>query len=461
MRKTDAGNKRGHAADTEHSGGFRREIAETTGFETDRKTCRRARGCRPETEAKYRQALELYGTTALSCADICRRCEISQQGFHGYIVRYHRHLMLARNGIRCHPKDAAAIRMDLRCGQHPATHAKYKDAIAACDDMSYIACNVSQIAREFGLSGTNLSKQLRTHYPDVIERREKARMQLGLDDHLPRGTRSWCRKQYAEALKMLEGDTYITLQEAARRCNVSGSGLQQHLVFYHKKLTDSRFHTRRMAVKQQMKGKITGSGTLHAPRPATVDMYAQALLLYRTTLLSVRQISRQTGVSLKGFYEYLHTWHKELVCLRKGIPYEEDRPVDWSAARKYNPATAAKYAKAIARLKETKTSTTAAVAIEFGLHPDCFRAYLKEHEPELYARQGMTKTSGGRLVARQSMEKYKEPMHLYATTTDSLNAIARRCGVNSCAFRDFLKRHFPELIERRKAKMQASTVSSP
>ena len=59
--------------------------------------------------------------------------------------------------------------------------------------------------------------------------------------------------------------------------------------------------------------------------------------------------------------------------------------MDWSKVRKYNPATKAKYAEAIRRLKESGLPT-AQVAAEFGLQPEAFRSYLKEHEPELYAR---------------------------------------------------------------------------
>ena len=54
-------------------------------------------------------------------------------------------------------------------GQLPATRVKYKDAIEACGSMEHIGCNVSQIARKFGLEGTNLGRQLRTHYPEIIE----------------------------------------------------------------------------------------------------------------------------------------------------------------------------------------------------------------------------------------------------------------------------------------------------
>ncbi len=407
----------------------------------------RTRGCKPETEAKYRPALELYAATDLSIAEICRQCGISTSGFSRYIGIYHRHLMLERNGIKCDREEAGDIKISQRRGQRPETHAKYKEAIAACDSMDYIEYNVSQIAREFGLDGTNLGRQLRTHYPEVLEFRERSRQRLGLDDGLPRGTRSWCREQYAEAVELLRADRYVTVQEAADRCNVSYSGLEQHLIFYHKELVDNRIKVRKKAVRQQRKGKITGRGTLHTPKPETVEVYAEALHLYRTTPMSVRKIAKQIGVSLRGFYDYLQTWHKDLVCQRKGIPYEEGKPVDWSSVRRYNPATAAKYADAIAKLKKGGL-TTAKVAAEFGLHPECFRQYLKEHEPELHANLGMKKTENGGVMAPHSMEKYKEALHLYATTTESVKSLARQFGFNDCSFGQFIRRQFPELHEQ-------------
>ncbi len=411
--------------------------------------CNRARGCKPETEAKYRSALELYAATDLPCAEICRQCGISPGGFTRYIRTYHRHLMLERNGIKCRPEEAGGIKMSQRRGQRPETHARYKEAVTACDSMDYIAYNVSQIAREFGLNGTNLGRQLRTHYPEVLEFRERARQRLGLGDGLPCGTRPWCKEQYAEAVELLRTDRYITAQEAAERCQVSYTGLKQHLIFYHKELVGHRIKIREQAIRQQRKGKITGRGTLHVPTPETIGKYAEALHLYCTTPLSARKIAKQTGVSTKGFYEYLQTWHKDLVCERKGIPYEEGKPVDWSSARKYNPATAAKYADAIVRLKEGGL-TTAKVAAEVGLHPECFRQYLKEHEPELHAGLGMKRTGNGKMVSPKNMEKYKEAIHLYETTSESLKSIARRFGLNDCSLEQFVKRHFPELIERRK-----------
>ena len=203
--------------------------------------------------------MELYGSTALSSREICVRCGVSLKGFQCHIGRYHRHLILARYGINRSPEEAADIRLEQLRGQLPATRAKYREAIEACDSMDYIV--------------------------------------------------------------------------------------------------GKRIRIRRQAVRQQRKGKITGRGTLHAPKPETVALYAEALHLYRTTPMSARRIAAETKVSRKGFYEYLQKWHMDLVCRRKGIPYEEGRPVDWSKVRKYNPATKAKYAAAIDRLKESGLPT--------------------------------------------------------------------------------------------------------
>lgn len=296
--------------------------------------CNRSRGIRPETETKYRPALELYVSTDLSNVEICRRCGVSVNGFSRYVGTYHRHLMLERNGIKCSPEEAKSINLNQRRGQLPATHAKYKEAIAACDSMEYIECNVSEIAREFGLSGTNLGRQLRTHYPEVLEFRERARQRLGLDDGLPRGTRPWCKEQYAEAIELLRADRYVTVQEAAERCNVSYSGLEQHLIFYHKKLVDNRIKVRKQAVRRQRKGEITGRGTLHAPTAEitkktdkgsvmsqhSMGKYAEALHLYATTTESIKSLARRFGFNDCAFGQFIrrqfpemHEQHQKLV----------------------------------------------------------------------------------------------------------------------------------------------------
>lgn len=56
----------------------------------------RFRGIKPETEEKYRQAMELYRSRRLSCAEISRICKVTVSGFQCYLSLYHRDLLLAR-----------------------------------------------------------------------------------------------------------------------------------------------------------------------------------------------------------------------------------------------------------------------------------------------------------------------------------------------------------------------------
>ena len=52
----------------------------------------------PATEEKYREAVELYASTDLTCVEISRRCSVSLAGFKGYICKYRRDLLLPRYG---------------------------------------------------------------------------------------------------------------------------------------------------------------------------------------------------------------------------------------------------------------------------------------------------------------------------------------------------------------------------
>ncbi len=82
------------------------------------------REAKPETEEKYRQAIELYRSTRLSCAKICRICKVTVSGFQGYLSKYHRDLLLARYDITCSKEEARHIKLGQLRGQLPATRAK-------------------------------------------------------------------------------------------------------------------------------------------------------------------------------------------------------------------------------------------------------------------------------------------------------------------------------------------------
>lgn len=145
---------------------------------------------------KYAQAVTLYTSTERSLKDIAGECGVSATALGAYLRRYRRELVLRRNGM----EEDGCIKAAGR--QTAPAHAKYKEAVAACDMMEYIDLNVSQVARKFRVNGTALANFMRTHYPDIPVRREALRRKLGINDNIRRGARPECSEQYAGAVEL-------------------------------------------------------------------------------------------------------------------------------------------------------------------------------------------------------------------------------------------------------------------
>lgn len=399
----------------------------------------------PETEARYSEALELYRTTDLPVRTICERTHTPLGAFRTYIHRVHRNLLFARYGITLSAQEAATARLRGRSGQTAASRAKYKDAIRACDSMEYIEYNVSQIAYMFHLNPSALGNQLRHHYPDILERREKERRRLGVNDNQHRGVKAWCKEQYAAAVEYLR-TTDDTIRQTAELHGLSYPGLREHLLYYHKDLVRKRADKRNRAKSSRVRGALTGNGSRHEPAAGQTEKYREALRLYRTTAMTHRQIAEATGITITGLRNHLRIWHRELILEHRGQEWRQGEEPDLSRTKRYLKSTAAKYAGAIARLKETGRPT-AEVAKEFGLHPETFREYLREHEPALAANLGMTRLANGKPVLVRCVEKYDEAVRLYQTTVEPLRSIALRLGLQYNSVGGFIRRNRPDAIE--------------
>ena len=316
-------------------------------------------------ERKYAAAVAMYSSTSLTLCEVAKACGVTAAGLSAHIGKHHRRLLFDRYGLDPEKYDLLTLKVKPPKGQSLKTHLKYKDAIEACGDIAYIEYNVSEIARMFGLSGIDLASQLYVHYPDVIPDRERVRGQLGISDRAQRGVRSTTAETYAKALEMYR-DTDLTISETAKRCGVSASGLSRYLRFYRKDIVALKSGRRKAAkkdAKSRCAGELSGNGSLYGPKPETVELYSKAMELYRSTAMTVDEITAVTGVPTDGFKGYLFQWHKD------------DRREPASPA-------SSKYAAAILSLKETPRDITK-VASEFGLNADVFRKYLKTHEPQL------------------------------------------------------------------------------
>lgn len=329
-------------------------------------------------------------------------------------------------------------------------HYKYKDAIAACDSVEYIEYNISQIARIFDVNCSALASQLRRHYPEIVPRREKQRKFMGITINLQYGARKWSTKAYCTAIEMLQSSD-MTIEEVADACNVSHTGLREHVLAYHPQITQLREIKRINAKGQNVRGMRNGCWTMHEPEQSSIKKYEEAIEIYRTTSTDVKTIARQAGLNLGAFRYHLRTWHPELMVQRRGF----DGNVPIEQTKRYKKSTAEKYADAIERLKSSDMPTSR-VAAEFGLNPEVFRMYLKEHYPELTAVRGMTKANNGRTVSNRSAEKYAKALQLYETTPEPLKSIAQRLGLTYNSLGGFIRRNYPEAIEKHKLLQVAS-----
>lgn len=381
-----------------------------------------------QTERRYSEAIELYRTSDMPIKEICSRESVSTAAFSSYLRRRHRDLLFARHGIEISPEEARKARLRKKAGQTPAAHAKYREAVMTCDDVEYIDYNISQIAAAFGLSPQGLGRQLRNHFPEILERREKERNRLGINDSAHRGVKPLSARTYAEAVNHLR-DSDDTIRQTADLFGVSFNGLREHILFYHKDVVGKRAAKREQGKGEKEPGKVTGKGNRHLPDPGQVEKYKEAVNLCRTTLLTRKQIAEATGVSEGGLGNYLRMWCPELT-------------VD-----KGRKTAAQKYAGAIKRLKESGLST-AEVAREFNLSPEAFRAYLHTHEPEIAEKLGMAKSKGGKTVLTRTADKYEEAIRLYETTSETLKSIASRLGLKYNSLGGYVRRNHPDSIEK-------------
>lgn len=401
----------------------------------------RVQGTGVNTKFKYRDAISLYTDSGLSIKEICIQTGVGFSAFSSYLSKYHRDLILRRHNLT----NFSNVKLRGKRGQTTAAHYKYRDAIAACDSLEYIEYNISQIARIFNVDCSSLANQLRRHYPEIVPRRENERSRMGINEHLQYGSRKWSKKSYAKAMELLQSSD-MTIEEVANACDVSYTGLREYIIAYYPQITLKRESKRSDAIGQKIRGERTGNWRIHAPKQKTVEKYEKAIELYRTTSETIENIARITGVNLGGFRHHLKIWHPELIVERRGF----DKAVNLSQTKRYKKSSAEKYARAIEKMQNTDLPT-AKVATEFGLNPESFRKYLKEHFPELTATRGFIKTGNGRTISNRNIKKYAEALNIYETTPQPLKSITERLGLIYNSVSSFIHRNHPEAIAKHNA----------
>lgn len=376
---------------------------------------------------KYSEAVRLYASSPdLTLRAVAGMCGVTATGLSCHIRQHHRGLLLQRYGLDPRDGHIGAIAVKPRSGQSLKARRKYRAAIEACGDIAYIELNVTQVARMFSLSGPALAAQLRVHYPDVIPAREQLRQRLGLADNVHRGARKMSDEVYASALEMYR-DTDLTIPAVAALCKVPAGGLTQYLRFYHKDVIAQKRKRRSEArFGERLPGTLSGNGAVYGPKASTAAQYAPAVELIAATALPVDKIAVITGVPSGGLKGYLRQWGKGVSGARRGA--------------------ASKYAPALASLRENPRPVSK-VAAEFGLNADVFRQYLRKHEPDLCAWLGMMRGEDGRKLSRPSAERYAAAVAEYASSSDTLRAIANRHHLTYTTLAGYIARNCPAAKE--------------
>lgn len=211
------------------------------------------KGSRKEEEARrYAEAVELYSNSGKSLSEVASQCGVRTSGLASHISRYHSELPLNHYAYYKGNDRLERITPKLQTGQFRATHQKYRRAIEACSEMTYIEFNVAQVAKFFRLSGDALMQQLRMYYPELLEQREKMRSRLGIAS---KGPRKETTDIYSEALEMYR-TTDLNLARVAERCRVSRCGFSRFMRCYHSDLVKEK-EERHKAERHLRSGKGT------------------------------------------------------------------------------------------------------------------------------------------------------------------------------------------------------------
>lgn len=125
-------------------------------------------------------------------------------------------------------------------------------------------------------------------------------------------------------------------------------------------------------------------------RQISVEQYAEAVELYRTTDMTIEQVADLCRVSPRGFSQHLRFYHKKVLQQKKAERQQAQREqrkirgVHSSNGRCNAPfsTTERKYAKALALYRDT-CLTMKEIAHQTGVPKEGFRSYLHKWHKEL------------------------------------------------------------------------------
>ncbi len=186
--------------------------------------------------------------------------------------------------------------------------------------------------------------------------------------------------------------------------------------------------------------------------------YSEAVSLYATTRLSIKEICEQTQVPFGAFSSYLSRNHRELILKRHNL--DGLKKVKLRGTKGQSTASHLKYKDAIAAAdsEEYIEYNISQIARIFGLNGTSLANLLRHHYPDVIPNREKERQRLGIAdnvhhgVRQWCKEGYAEAVHLLSTTTDMMKDIAERLGLNYSSLRKYMYKHHPEVLKGRRRK---------
>lgn len=371
-----------------------------------------------------------------------------------------------------------------------AASSKYAAAVELYASSSL---SIREIAETTGLSQKALSHYLSKHHRPLLYKRYGIKISESdrpIKIKSPRGQSRATHIKYKEAIEACGDIAYIELNisQIARIFGLDPTGLSSQLRVHYPDIIPAR---------EDLRKRLGIADGIHrGAKPASKSAYEDAVPIYMNTDLTIREIADKLGISRRGFGQYMRFYHHEAIAIKaqrrkeakkvyhqrlsgtlsgNGQLYGPKHVTDKLYARAISlysegsktlkeviqetgvPPTGfrhfldqwhrdvrhirkdGKYGAAIASLRENPRSVTE-VAREYGLNADVFREYLKKHAPDLAQSQGMVRLDNGKLVKKTAWDKYRPAIEEYRKEGGSLHSIALRHGLIYNSLLSFLKR---------------------
>lgn len=289
-------------------------------------------------------------------------------------------------------------------------------------------------------------------YGIVLEGERPEAIKLGSK----KGQRDSTRKKYGKAVEACGKIENIrfSISAIAREFKLNETGLGNQLRMYYPEILQWR---------EQTKQRLGIADNCHrGAKRETVEQYAPAVEMYRTSNRTIPEVAEECHVSPHGLREHLRNYHRRLLE-KKEAEREQAKKRRKKGTLSGNgrirgpkPETVEKYKNALELYRNTVLDSKE-IARRTGVTISGFRGYIREWHRDLMLERRGGSCSGDedwidlsrtKRCSPSAANKYAEAIARLKTGGRTTASVAAEYGFNPETFRDYLHKHEPELAKR-------------